>query len=131
MIDGGDFDGAKAYKDSKVCNMLTIQEFHGRYNEDIQITFSSLYPGGIATTGLSREHIPFFWLLFPPFQRYTTRGYVSEEEAGQRLAGPKKFGCILEPNKNAASFENQLSQETSDAEKAGKLWEISEKLVGL
>ncbi|KAK3022241.1 hypothetical protein RJ639_046029, partial [Escallonia herrerae] len=86
MINGGDFDGAKAYKDSKVCNMLTIQEFHRRFNEDMQITFSSLYPGGIATTGLSRENIPFFWHLFPPFQRYTTRGYVSEEEAGQRQA---------------------------------------------
>ncbi|KAK1565644.1 hypothetical protein Q3G72_031622 [Acer saccharum] len=34
MIDGGEFDGAKAYKDSKVCNMLTMQEFHRRFNED-------------------------------------------------------------------------------------------------
>ena len=24
-IDGKDFDGAKAYKDSKICNMLTMQ----------------------------------------------------------------------------------------------------------
>nr|GEU70443.1 protochlorophyllide reductase-like [Tanacetum cinerariifolium] len=34
MIDGGDFDGAKAYKDSKICNMLTMQEFHRRYHEE-------------------------------------------------------------------------------------------------
>ena len=34
-------------------------------------------------------------------------------------------------NKNSASFENQLSKEASDAEKARKVWEISEKLVGL
>lgn len=82
MIDGGDFDGAKAYKDSKVCNMLTMQEFH----EETGITFASLYPGCIATTGLFRDHIPLFRLLFPPFQKYITKGYVSEEEAGSRLA---------------------------------------------
>ncbi|KAF7847226.1 hypothetical protein BT93_L3175, partial [Corymbia citriodora subsp. variegata] len=86
MIDGGEFDGAKAYKDSKVCNMLTMQEFHQRYHEETGITFASLYPGCIATTGLFREHVPLFRLLFPPFQKYITKGYVSEEEAGKRLA---------------------------------------------
>ncbi|BBH01825.1 protochlorophyllide oxidoreductase A [Prunus dulcis] len=137
MIDGGDFDGAKAYKDSKVCNMLTMQEFHRRYHEDTGITFTSLYPGCIATTGLFREHIPLFRLLFPPFQKYITKGYVSEEEAGKRLAqvvsdpSLTKSGVYWSWNKDSASFENQLSQEASDAEKARKVWEVSEKLVGL
>lgn len=137
MIDGGDFDGAKAYKDSKVCNMLTMQEFHRRYHEETGITFASLYPGCIATTGLFREHIPLFRLLFPPFQKYITKGYVSEEEAGERLAqvvsdpSLTKSGVYWSWNKNSASFENQLSKEASDAEKARKVWEISEKLVGL
>ncbi|KAM7503481.1 hypothetical protein LguiB_002385 [Lonicera macranthoides] len=137
MIDGGEFDGAKAYKDSKVCNMLTMQEFHRRYHEETGITFSSLYPGCIATTGLFREHIPLFRLLFPPFQKYITKGYVSEEEAGKRLAqvvsdpSLTKSGVYWSWNKNSASFENQLSKEASDAEKARKLWEASEKLVGL
>ncbi|XP_048127684.1 protochlorophyllide reductase [Rhodamnia argentea] len=137
MIDGGEFDGAKAYKDSKVCNMLTMQEFHRRYHEETEITFASLYPGCIATTGLFREHIPLFRLLFPPFQKYITKGYVSEEEAGKRLAqvvsdpSLEKSGVYWSWNKNSSSFENQLSKEASDAEKARKLWEISEKLVGL
>ncbi|KAL1812827.1 hypothetical protein ACET3Z_022892 [Daucus carota] len=137
MIDGGEFDGAKAYKDSKVCNMLTMQEFHKRFHEETGITFASLYPGCIATTGLFREHIPLFRLLFPPFQKYITKGYVSEEEAGKRLAqvvsdpSLSKSGVYWSWNTNSASFENQLSQEASDAEKARKLWEISEKLVGL
>lgn len=137
MIDGGDFDGAKAYKDSKVCNMLTMQEFHRRYHEDTGITFASLYPGCIATTGLFREHIPLFRLLFPPFQKYVTKGFVSEEEAGKRLAqvvtdpSLTKSGVYWSWNKDSASFENQLSQEASDVEKARKVWEISEKLVGL
>ncbi|TKY49074.1 Protochlorophyllide reductase [Spatholobus suberectus] len=137
MIDGGDFDGAKAYKDSKVCNMLTMQEFHRRYHEETGITFASLYPGCIATTGLFREHIPLFRTLFPPFQKYITKGFVSEDEAGKRLAqvvsdpSLTKSGVYWSWNKVSASFENQLSQEASDAEKARKVWEISEKLVGL
>ncbi|OAY54929.1 hypothetical protein MANES_03G113300v8 [Manihot esculenta] len=137
MIDGGDFDGAKAYKDSKVCNMLTMQEFDRRFHEETGITFASLYPGCIATTGLFREHIPLFRLLFPPFQKYITKGFVSEDEAGKRLAqvvsdpSLTKSGVYWSWNKDSASFENQLSQEASDADKARKIWEISEKLVGL
>ncbi|KAF3796195.1 Protochlorophyllide reductase [Nymphaea thermarum] len=137
MIDGGQFDGAKAYKDSKVCNMLMMQEFHRRFHEETGITFASLYPGCIATTGLFREHIPLFRLLFPPFQKYITKGFVSEEESGKRLAQvvsePSlcKSGVYWSWNKDSASFENQLSQEASDSEKARKVWEVSEKLVGL
>ncbi|KAI7733366.1 hypothetical protein M8C21_018618 [Ambrosia artemisiifolia] len=137
MIDGGKFDGAKAYKDSKICNMLTMQEFHRRYHEETGITFASLYPGCIATTGLFREHIPLFRLLFPPFQKFVTKGYVSEEESGKRLAqvvsdpSLTKSGVYWSWNKDSASFENQLSEEASDVSKAKKVWELSEKLVGL
>lgn len=42
-----------------------------------------------------------------------------------------KSGVYWSWNKNSESFENQLSKEASDAEKARKLWEVSEKLVGL
>lgn len=137
MIDGGEYWGAKAYKDSKVCNMLTMQEFHRRYHEETGITFSSLYPGCIATTGLFREHIPLFRTLFPPFQKYITKGFVSEEEAGRRLAqvvsdrSLTKSGVYWSWNSTSASFQNELSEEASDAEKAKKVWELSDKLVGL
>ncbi|XVF78189.1 hypothetical protein PTKIN_Ptkin14bG0109900 [Pterospermum kingtungense] len=137
MIDGGQFDGAKAYKDNKVCNMLTMQEFHRRFHEETGITFASLYPGCIATTGLFKEHIPLFSLLFPPLQKYITKGFVSEEEAGKRLApvvsdpSLTKSSVYWSWNKNSSSFENQLSPEASDKEKACKIWELSEKLVGL
>lgn len=42
-----------------------------------------------------------------------------------------KSGVYWSWNRTSASFENQLSKEASDAEKARKLWEVSEKLVGL
>ena len=31
MIDGGNFNGAKAYKDAKMCNMMTVNELHKRW----------------------------------------------------------------------------------------------------
>ncbi|KAJ6979969.1 protochlorophyllide reductase [Populus alba x Populus x berolinensis] len=126
-------DGAKAYKDSKVCNMLTMQEFHRRLHEETGIAFASLYPGCIATTGLFREHIPLFRLLFPPFQKYITKGFVSEDEAGKDLLSDPsltKSGVYWSWNKHSASFQNQLSQEASDAEKA-RFWSSLTKTFSL
>ncbi|KAG0457051.1 hypothetical protein HPP92_022208 [Vanilla planifolia] len=127
MIDGGKFDGAKAYKDSKVCNMLMMQEFHRRYHEQTGITFASSYPGCIATTGLFREHVALFRALFLPFQKYITKGFVSRRRRWQKASqvvsdtSLTKSGVYWSWNKNSASFENQLSQEASDAEKARKI----------
>ncbi|CAK0786132.1 Mitochondrial porin [Coccomyxa viridis] len=137
MINGGDFDGAKAYKDSKVCNMLTVREMHRRLHEKTGVTFSSLYPGCIAETGLFREHYSLFRTLFPPFQKYITKGYVSEDEAGKRLAqvvrDPKldKSGTYWSWSNDSESFENQVSEEVSDGEKGRKLYDLSMKLLGL
>jgi len=88
MVDGPDvaFDGAKAYKDSKVLNMMTVRELHRRFHDETGIVFSSMYPGCIAETNLFREKRQWFRDLFPLFMKYVTGGYVSEEEAGQRLA---------------------------------------------
>ncbi|KAK9831373.1 hypothetical protein WJX81_006789 [Elliptochloris bilobata] len=137
MIDGLDFDGAKAYKDSKVCNMLTMREMHRRFHDKTGITFASLYPGCIAETGLFREHYSLFKTLFPLFQKHVTKGYVSEEQAGQRLAqvvsdpAMDKSGTYWSWSNEKGSFENQVSEEVSDGAKGQRLWEVSEKLVGL
>ena len=137
MIDGLEFDGAKAYKDSKVCNMLTMREAHARWHEATGVTFASLYPGCIAETGLFREHYPIFRTLFPAFQKYVTKGYVSETEAGRRLASVvadpalDKSGVYWSFSDATGTFENEVSDEVADGEKGRKLWELSEKLVGL
>lgn len=86
MIDNGRFNGAKAYKDSKVCDVMLMRELHKRYHDSTGICFSSLYPGCIADTNLFREHYPVFRFLFPILQKEVTNAYVSEEEAGRRLA---------------------------------------------
>ncbi|AFY31408.1 protochlorophyllide reductase [Calothrix sp. PCC 7507] len=141
MIDGKKFEPVKAYKDSKVCNVLTMKELHRRYHKSHAITFSSLYPGCVATTALFRDHYPLFQKLFPLFQKYITGGFVTEEESGKRVAE-----VVADPEynesgaywswgnrqkKNGKSFVKEVSPEASDDEKAKRLWELSEKLVGL
>lgn len=136
MINGGEFEGPKAYKDAKVCNMLTMREFDRRYAKDTGITFASLYPGCIAETGLFRNHVKAFQVLFPLFQKNITQGYVSEEEAGRRLAkvvadsAYDQSGAYWSWSNNSEAFINTPSDEVQDLEKGKRLWEISEKLVG-
>ena len=60
MADGKPFFGAKAYKDAKVCNMMTVSELHRRYHDSTGIAFSSMYPGCIAETALFREKRTWF-----------------------------------------------------------------------
>lgn len=141
MIDGKKFEPVKAYKDSKVCNVLTMRELHRRYHEPTGITFNSLYPGCVATTALFRNHYPLFQKLFPLFQKYVTGGFVSEELAGSRVAA-----VVADPEynqsgtywswgnrqqKNGKSFVQKVSAEARDDAKAERMWELSAKLVGL
>lgn len=141
MIDNKKFKSGKAYKDSKLCNVLTMRELHRRYHESTGITFSSLYPGCVATTALFRNHYPLFQKLFPLFQKNITGGFVSEELAGERVAD-----VVTQPEYNQSgvywswgnrqkagrqAFIQEISDEASDEYKAQRLWELSEKLVGI
>jgi len=85
MADGYGFIGAKAYKDSKLCLMMTSNFLHSKYHRNTGISFSSIYPGCIAETPLFREKRAWFRKYFPVFMKYITGGYVGVEEAGQRL----------------------------------------------
>jgi protochlorophyllide reductase len=141
MIDGKKFEPVKAYKDSKVCNVLTMRELHRRFHESTGITFSSLYPGCVADTPLFRNHYPLFQKLFPWFQKNITGGYVSQELAGERVAAVvadpeyRQSGAYWSwgnrQKKNGQSFVQQVSPQARDDEKAVRMWELSAKLVGL
>ncbi|MBD2616161.1 MAG: protochlorophyllide reductase [Nostoc sp. ZfuVER08] len=141
MIDGKKFEPVKAYKDSKVCNVLTMRELHRRYHESTKIVFSSLYPGCVAETPLFRNHYPLFQKLFPLFQKYITGGYVSQELAGERVAA-----VVADPEynqsgvywswgnrqkKDGQSFVQKVSPQARDDEKGERMWELSAKLVGI
>eukprot|EP01041_Mallomonas_annulata_P002287 gene2287-4449_t len=158
MIDGKTFNGAKAYKDSKICNMMTVSELDERFHKSTGITFSSLYPGCIATTQLFREKRTWFRKLFPVFMKYVTGGFVSEEEAGQRLAQVvtdprcKKSGIYWSWNGGARTvayidpktrqltgaggsggdlFENTPSSKVADKTKSKLMWDYSTKITGV
>ena len=85
MADGYTFNGAKAYKDSKLCLMMLANTLHAKYNKITGVTFSSIYPGCIAESPLFREKRAWFRQYFPIFMKFITGGFVGEEEAGQRL----------------------------------------------
>ncbi|WP_138498175.1 protochlorophyllide reductase [Nostoc sp. PA-18-2419] len=141
MIDGKKFEPVKAYKDSKVCNVLTMRELNRRYHESTDIVFSSLYPGCVAETPLFRNHYPLFQKLFPLFQKYITGGYVSQELAGERVAAVvadseyNQSGIYWSwgnrQKKDGKSFVQKVSSQARDDEKGDRMWELSAKLVGL
>lgn len=54
MIDGKAFKAGKAYKDSKLCNMMMNREFHRRFHQSTGVVFNTLYPGCVAETALFR-----------------------------------------------------------------------------
>ncbi len=141
MIDGKPFKSGKAYKDSKLCNMITVRELHRRYHQSTGITFGSLYPGCVADTPLFRNHYPLFQKIFPWFQKNITKGYVSQALAGDRVAQ-----VVTEPKFKASgfhwswgnrqqegreSFVQELSEQATDHIKAERLWQLSAQLVGL
>ncbi|MBF2048963.1 MAG: protochlorophyllide reductase [Leptolyngbya sp. IPPAS B-1204] len=141
MIDGKKFKPGKAYKDSKLCNMITVRELHRRYHDFTGIVFSSIYPGCVADTPLFRNSYPLFQKIFPWFQKNITGGYVSQELAGERVAQVvadpqfKKSGVHWSwgnrQKQGRQSFVQELSEKATDDKKAERMWELSAKLVGI
>ncbi len=141
MIDGKPFKPGKAYKDSKLCNMITTRELHQRFHSATGITFTSLYPGCVADTPLFRNAPKLFQKIFPWFQKNITGGYVTQELAGDRVAQVvadpqfKQSGVHWSwgnrQKTGRESFVQELSDKASDDQKSQKMWDLSAKLVGL
>ena len=141
MADGKPFKPGKAYKDSKLCNMITTQELHRRLHEQTGIVFTSLYPGCVADTPLFRNTPRAFQVIFPWFQKNITGGYVSQALAGERVAD-----VVAEPEfavsgvhwswgnrqkKGGKQFSQELSDKASNPVTAQRVWDLSMQLVGL
>jgi len=139
MIDGKPFKAGKAYKDSKLCNMVISREFHRRYHAETGITFSTLYPGCVADTALFRDTPPVFQRVFPWFQKYITKGYVTQALSGDRVAqvvaDPAfnvsgvhwSWGNRQAPGREA--FQQPLSAKAQDQARGERLWDLSAQIV--
>ena len=140
MINGGPFKAGKAYKDSKLCNMIISRELHRRYHEPTGIVFSTLYPGCVADTALFRATPPLFQRVFPWFQKNITGGYVSQELAGERVAqvvaDPEfaKSGVHWSwgnrQREGREAFDQPLTARAQNQERAERLWRLSAELCG-
>ncbi|MDZ4791585.1 MAG: protochlorophyllide reductase [Hyphomicrobiales bacterium] len=141
MIDGKSFKPGKAYKDSKLCNMIISRELHRRYHVETGIIFNTLYPGCVADTALFRDTPRLFQTIFPWFQKNITKGYVSQQLAGERVAQ-----VVIDPefaqsgqhwswgNRQRAGrepFAQPLSTKATKPELGARLWDYSLDLVGL
>ena len=141
MASGKSFKPGKAYKDSKLCNMITTQELHRRFHSQTGISFTSLYPGCVADTPLFRNAPRLFRKIFPWFQKNITGGYVSQPLAGERVAQVVADPDFAESGvhwswgnrqkKNGQQFSQDLSDKVTDSQTASRVWELSLGLVGL
>ena len=141
MASGQVFKPGKAYKDSKLCNMITTQELHRRIHEDTGISCTSLYPGCVADTPLFRNTPKAFQVIFPWFQKKITGGYVSQALAGERVAmvvaNPEfcqsgvHWSWGNRQKKDGKQFSQELSDKATNPDVARRVWELSMKLVGL
>ena len=140
MANGKKFKPGKAYKDSKLCNMATVQELSKRYPSE-NIIINSLYPGCVADTKLFRNTPWLFRVLFPIFQKFITRGYVSQRMAGERVAQIATFKEYAKPavhwswgnrqKTGRKAFSQKLSNRIIDPKISKQTYELTQKLVGL
>ncbi len=150
MVDGRSFNADKAYKDSKLCNVLFTRELQRRLNESgsSSIHVNAFNPGLIVGTGLFRDQNQVFTKLFDVAAtnvlkvgetthwgggalEYMTLSEKVGEKGGLYYTSPpgsSKFGDAAFGREFAVS---EVSKEARDDGKAKRLWELSEKLVGI
>jgi len=125
-----DYDKAFAYSRSKLANLLFTSELARRL-QGTGVTANSLTPG-IVRTNLGRHiHIP--GMAMPLFSM-VSQGLFKSPEAGARtsvyLACNPDVECVQ--GKCFADCRPQVLQpKATDADVAGKLWDISEVMVGI
>jgi len=139
MVDGGSFDPDKAYKDSKLCNLLFMAEAVHRFGPN-GIAVNAFSPGLIADpNGFFRNQNPFFANAFNTVSQVV--GVAETNEFG----GAALAYLAVDADMNGAQGgwydsyppgKHQLalhapSEEARDMDKQRRLWELSAKLTQL
>jgi len=147
MLDGGPFNAEKAYKDSKLCNLLMARQVERQLRQQGQtLPVLAWSPGLVIPRGsggffrYSRSQNPFGQALFALVARDLLRLTETPQRAGALLAGlatsspadPDGFqywsNRVLGPGR--LRFEvSEPSLEASNDELAGELWSLSAQAV--
>lgn len=140
-----EYDGKKAYRVSKLCNLWYTYELQRRIREedgDSTVTVNAISPGFIPTTGLTRRAgrlgVFFLHYILDPW-RYTGYGITRSPAEGaevivQAATSPvaSKGGQYFHLPKGQDSIEARpSSDESMDEDKAKQLWDISLKVCQL
>ena len=154
MVDGSiEYDGAKVYNDSKLCNVLFCREAQKRWgpsdgsNSANAITIRSLNPGFIPSSGLFRAPREDNWLGATAFTFVAGAIGIAVpiEIGGARLAymaladetdAPSGSYYSTEPKskaiKKSEGFDQaSISKEASDDALAARLWDSSAEILGV
>jgi protochlorophyllide reductase len=151
MVDGQPYNGDKAYKDSKLCNILFCRELTRRL-ADKNIVVNAFSPGLITSSGFFRYQNPIFASVFNVAVSSIFKVGETPEYGGAALAymtmvdstkgefydSPPGTSNKYASDKNdyKGAFGNefnlaQVSKEAKDEQKGRELWKLSEKLVGI
>jgi protochlorophyllide reductase len=147
MLDGGPFNADKAYKDSKLCNLLMARELDRQLRQQGQsLPVLAWSPGLVIPRGkggflrYSRSQNPFGQALFALIARDLLRLTETPQRAGTLLAGvatsspPDPVGFqywsnrVLGPGRLRFAV-SEISLEASNDDLARELWRLSAEAV--
>ncbi len=147
MIDGNQFNADKAYKDSKLCNILFAKELSKRLKKKgLLIPIIAWAPGLVISRSsqgffrYSRKFNPLGQILFAYLARDLLRISTSNEKAGMILSDLvcsckyNKYGFNYYSNKiiSLGEFVFEKTNISDEAQKEGlskKLWDLSKSLI--
>jgi len=162
IVDGMPFNAYKAYKDSKLCNILFVRELQHRLDQNMyassgggssnNIKVNCFTPGLIVGTGLFRDQNQVFTKVFDiaatnllkvgetthygggALEYMTLSANVGTKNGGLYYFSPpglSKYGDDAYGKQFDESNVSKEVQESDNNGKAKRLWELSEKLVGV
>ena len=146
MLDGSEYNADKAYKDSKLCNVLFARELQRRLSAaNSAVTVNAFGPGLITRTGFFRYQNPLFVKLFDFATNDIFHVAETVEGGGDCLVymatspalegkGGLYYNNGIAPGegKTGHKFERgEVSAEARDDAEAAALWQYSERLVGM
>ena len=146
MLDGSAYNADKAYKDSKLCNVLFARELQRRLSAaNSVVTVNAFGPGLITRTGFFRYQNPLFVKLFDFATNDIFHVAETVDGGGDCLVymatspalegkGGLYYNNGIAPGegKTGHKFERgEVSAEARDDAEAAALWQYSERLVGM